>query len=343
MVKGGKEMSTNETLLLTQSEVKDLISVHEINQLIDQTYQGFGEGTVKNPAKVTLDLGETGNWPHYEGFMNAMPAYVGFQDIAGQKWVGGFLGERKEAGLPYITALNLLIDPHLGNFLSVMDGSFISNMRTGAQAAVSIDYLKQKDSITLGLYGAGKQARTAVIAIAEKLSIDELIVWNHHKETALTFKEDMKDIVQGQIIVCEEDEPEKPTKADFIITLTPSQTPLIQTEWIQPGTVVLPMGSFQEIEDDLILKADKIIVDHVVQTLHRGVLKSLHEEGKINEEDIYATIGEIANHKKTLKNIKNEITICIPLGTGALDVAIAAEVYKKAKAQNIGTPFNFLA
>lgn len=335
-------MQKNETLLLTQSEVKELISIREINMLIDQTFKGFGDGTVKNPMKLSLDLGETGNWPHYDGFMNAMPAYVGFQDVAGQKWVGGFDGERKEAGLPYITALTMLVDPHLGNFLSVMDGAYISNMRTGAQAAVILNYLKQDDHITLGLYGAGDQARTMTRAIADLMYIDELIVWNHNESTALKFKEDMEDVVQGEIIVCAEDEQQKPTEAKFVVTLTPAQEPLIKTEWINPGTVVLPMGSFQEIEDSLILKADKIIVDHIEQALHRGALKALHQAGKIGKDDIYATFGEVAMGEKEMNMLEEEVTICIPIGTGALDVAIAAEVYKKAKAQNIGTPFNFL-
>ena len=122
----------NQTLLLSQQDIISLITMKDVIESVDKTFQGLGDGTVLNPTKVLLNLGETAPWPPYEGYMNAMPAYVGWCDTAGLKWAGGFLGERKKAGLPYITSMILLLDPHLGEFRAVMDGAFITNMRTGA-------------------------------------------------------------------------------------------------------------------------------------------------------------------------------------------------------------------
>lgn len=328
------------TLLLNESMVKSLIDVDDVNRLVDLTFQGFGDGTVINPSKVGLDLGETGNYPYYEGFMNAMPAYVGFQDVAGQKWVGGFHGERKEAGLPYITALTFLINPHLGTFLSVMEGSHISNMRTGSQAAVALSYLIGRKNVTIGMYGAGMQARMTIRAVSRLMDIDTLYVWNHRRVTAEKFKEDMAEYVKGEIIVV--DDGADAAVADALMTLTPAQEPIIKTEWVRPGTIVFPMGSFQEIEDSLILRADKIVADHVDQSLNRGALKSLYGEGRIGPEDFYATFGELSRETEPLPGLADEIVLCIPIGTGAVDVAVAAEVYKKAKASGLGTEFNFL-
>ncbi len=333
-------MNLEPTLLFDESTITSLLNMHDINTIVDQTFQDFGKGNVINPKKVSLDLGETGNYPYYEGFMNAMPAYVGFQDIAGQKWVGGFLGERKEAGLPYITGMIMLVDPHLGHFISVMEGSYISNMRTGAQAACAIDYLFRKPSITIGMYGAGMQARKTIEAIADRLTIDRLIVWNHRRETAEKFKEDMTAFVDGDIIVTEDGQ--EAAQAEVLITLTPAQEPIIKTEWVNPGTVVMPMGSFQEIEDSLILNADKIVVDHIGQALTRGALKHLYNQGNIDETTIYTTIGEHSLRNKPLPNIEQDIVLCIPIGTGAMDVACAYEAYKRGKAKGLGTPFNFL-
>ena len=333
-------MNLEPTLLFDESTITSLLNMHDINQIVDQTFRDLGRGKTINPKKVNLDLGETGNYPYYEGFMNAMPAYIGYQDIAGQKWVGGFLGDRKKAGLPYITAMTLLIDPHLGHFISVMEGSYISNMRTGSQAACAIQYLYRKSNITIGLYGAGMQARKTIEAIADLFTIDRLIVWNHRRSTAETFKEEMKPLVDGEIIVTEDGE--EAAQAEVLITLTPAQTPIIKHAWVKPGTVIFPMGSFQEIEDELILSTDKIVVDHIGQALTRGALRHLNAQGKITEKDIYTTIGELALTEKPLPNIENELTICIPIGTGAMDVACAYEAYKKGKAQSLGTPFNFL-
>ena len=81
-------MEERNTLLINQSTIKELLDIADFNNLVHQTFQGLGDGTVINPTKLTLDLGETGGYPPYEGFMNAMPAYIGSQDIAGLKWVG---------------------------------------------------------------------------------------------------------------------------------------------------------------------------------------------------------------------------------------------------------------
>lgn len=330
------------TLLLNEEQVRDLISVSDINKIVDKTFIDFGENKVVNPTKVTLDLGETGNWPQYEGFMNSMPAYVNWLDVAGQKWVGGFGGKRKEANLPYITAQIQLIDPQLGTFTSVMEGSYISNMRTGSQAAVALKYLGKKDSVTIGMYGAGLQARKAVMCIADLFDIDCLVVWNHRKVTAEKFKEEMAEYVSGDIIVCDPEHPEQAAQNDALFTFTPAQEPFITKEMVKPGTIVFPMGSFEEVTEELILSADKLIVDHIDQALHRGVLKPMTKAGKISEEDVYCTLGELAAGKKSLDNIDNEVVICIPIGTGALDVAVAEVVRRRAEEQGIGTHFDFI-
>lgn len=330
------------TRLLNEEQVKSLISVSEINEVVDKTFEGFGLGEIVNPTKVTLDLGETGNWPQNEGFMNAMPAYVDWLKVGGQKWVGGFAGERKNIGLPYITALITLIDPMLGTFTSVMEGSYISNMRTGSQAAVALKYLGKKDSITVGMFGAGLQARTATMCIADLYDIDRLVVWNHRRSTAEQFKSDMEKYVTGEIIIADPNHPEQATDNEALFTFTPAQKPFITKEMVKPGTIVFPMGSFEEVSEDLILSADKIIVDHIDQALHRGVLKPLTNAGKISEDDIYCTMGQLAADKVTLTDYSEEIIICIPIGTGALDVAVAEVVRRRAEQNDVGTIFDFI-
>jgi ornithine cyclodeaminase/alanine dehydrogenase len=102
------------------------------------------------------------------------------------------------------------------------------------------------------------------------------------------------------------------------------------------------MGSYQECEDAFILSADKIIVDHIAQCLHRGALKELSDRGKITEKDIYATIGEIAAGKKKGRTSDSERILCIPIGTGAMDVAVATVAYQRALERGLGGKFDFV-
>ena len=328
-----------ETTLLSKSDVEQVMTVKEVVEIVDKTYKGFGEGKVINPTKVGLDLGETAKWPPYKGFMNAMPAYVGWLDSAGIKWAGGFLDNVK-IGLPYISGMILLINPKTGQFKAVMDGAEITNMRTGAQAAVTLKYLHDKKSIRLGLYGAGMQGHYQTMAISQLFDIEILKVYDIKREASEKFVEDMKNTVTGDIVIV--DSPKEAADSDAVVCVTQSKDKFVNNSWVKPGTTLFAMGSYQECDDDFILSADKIIVDHIGQCLHRGALKELNERGKITEKNIYATIGEIAAGKKKGRTSKNERLLCIPIGTGALDIAVATIVYQRALERDIGGKFNFV-
>lgn len=328
------------TVLLSRSEVKSLMTMKEVVEIAEKTFKGFGEGTTINPTKVGLDLGETAEYPPYEGFMNAMPAYVGWLDTAGIKWAGGFLGERKRLGLPYITSLILLIDPRVGNFKAVMDGEWITSMRTGAQTAVSLKYLHKGPSIRLGLYGAGGQGHTQTEAVAAVFDIEEVRVFDINRESALKYAENMKGVVKGKVTVV--DDPRGAAWGDAIVCVTQSKEKFLKNEWIAPGTNVFPMGSYQEVDDDFILSADRVIVDHVGQCLHRGALKELVEVGKFQESDIDATIGEVVAGKKPGRLSDDDRVLCIPIGTGAMDIAVATVILERAREKGMGGHFDFV-
>jgi alanine dehydrogenase len=327
-----------KTKLISRDQILSLITEKEVVEIVDKTYVGFGEGRVINPTKVGLDLGETAEWPPYKGFMNAMPAYVGWLDSAGIKWAGGFLDNEKK-GIPYIRGMILLIDPSTGQFKAAMDGAEITNMRTGAQSAVALKYLHNKKSIRIGLYGAGMQGRFQTKAISQLFNIEQLKVYDIKREASEKFVDDMKDIVVGNIEIA--DSPREAAEGDAVICVTQSKDKFVKNEWIKPGTVLFAMGSYQECDDEFILSADKIIVDHVGQCLHRGALKELNQEGKITEDSIYATIGEIAAGRKKGRDTEKDRILCIPIGTGALDVAVATVVYRKAVEKGVGEEFSF--
>ena len=260
--------------------------MRDIIEIVDKTFVDLGEGKTINPTKLNLNLGdsEPTNLP-YKASLNAMPAYIAWQDMAGQKWAGGWGKGRREIGRPFINALIMLVHPNYGDFLAVMDGAWITNMRTGAQTAVILRYLlKDKKDITVGLYGAGVQGRTQTEALTAIFNVQKLYVYDPVPAAAAKFK---------------------------------------------------------ECDDQAILGADKLICDHVGQCLHRGNLKHLAEEGKITENSVYCTVGELAAGMKQVGDVADQKLLVVPIGMGCLDVAVAGIAYRKAFSLGVGETFAF--
>jgi alanine dehydrogenase len=221
----------------------------------------------------------------------------------------------------------------------VMDGALITSLRTGAQAAVPLKWLHTGPRIRIGLYGAGAQARTATRAIAELFEIARLTVYDVRRESALQFARELAPVVQGRIVVA--DSPEQAAESDAIVCVTTSREKFLKEAWIRPGMTVLPLGSYQECEDALLLAVDKILVDHVEQCLHRGALRDVHAAGKIAERHIHATIGEMVAGRRPGRTSPAERILCVPLGTGAMDIAVATVAYRQALKRGLGQPFAF--
>ena len=333
-----------QTLLLSEQDVRALLPMEDVVAAVEKTFRGMGDGTVVNPSKVNLDLGEIAPYPPYNGFMNAMPAYVGFSDVAGLKWAGGNLGERKKRGIPYCSSLILLVNPHINNFIAVLDGALITNMRTGAQTAVALKYLLglkdgERRPIHLGIYGAGMQGHMQTRAISTLFDIEELRIYDVSRAALERFREDMQSTIPGRIILC--DDPKDAAQGDAVICVTQSKDGFLKEEWLSPETIVFPMGSYQECEDDVLLHADKIVVDHVEQTLHRGALSKLAAEGKITRESMTGTIGELVAGRAELHREPGQRIVCLPIGTGAMDIGCASVVYQRALEQKRGQFFDF--
>lgn len=330
-----------KTLLLSKPDIDKLVTMKDILDAVDKTYIGMGEGTVLNPTKVTLDL--RGDVPGYDAYINAMPAYVGWTGFAGLKWAGGW-HDRPSKGLPFISSMIFLLDAESGKYVAVMDGEHITTLRTGAQAVMATAYMRSGmgADLSIGLFGCGAQGRMQTRAFAELFNIKQLRVYDISEDAAVSFKEDLQDLVDGPVVICRTPEAVASADLDILVSFTHGSNKFITDEMVYPGQIVFPMGSFTEAADELLLDADKIIVDHIEQCLHRGALASLAEQKKLSEESIFATIGEIAAGKKSIGTLADQRIVCVPIGTGAIDIGVAAVAYQRAREQGIGGEFCFV-
>jgi len=329
----------HKTLLLSRQDVKSCLDMSKCLEIIEQVFRAHGEGKVVMPAKLGLNLGESSDWPSYDAFMNAMPAYLGPIDAAGLKWAGGWK-QNPQSGLPYVMATILLIDCQNGLLLSVMEGGYITNTRTGAATGIAAKYLARKDSKTVAIIGAGNQGRMQIRALSPLFLLEDVRVMDINPEAAEMFVAEMRGEL-GLSIRQVKDHQEAVEGADIVVAATGARGVLVKREWVSPGTFIATVGSYPELDPQIIFDADKVLVDSWAQNMHRGELSVLVQERKFSEKNLYGEVGEVVAGEKTGRDNDRQILVSCLIGLGSHDVGCAHFVYQEAKKRGMGTFFSF--
>jgi len=324
-----------EFVYLSQEDVRATgIGMPEVMTSVERVLALHDEGKVNLPSKVILDLGE-----RERGRINAMPAYIGGDiEMCGMKWIAGFPPNPVKFGIPRAHALIVLNDSSTGVPLAVMDGTYISAMRTGAVTGVGAKYLANLDSEVVGIIGCGVQAKTQVMAIKAAISTVRLLKGydvrgDASKQFAEWASQELR--IEARAVGSAREAVEG---SDIIATVTVADEPIVKDTWLKKGSFFCHVGSYQEEEEAVVFNADKVVVDLWHEVLHRGtpLLARLYNAGKIKEEKIYANIGEIIGGKKRGRTNRDERIFFSPLGLGSEDVAVASFVYKEAKRKGLG-------
>lgn len=327
-------MKRYKTLLLDKKTIIDLINLKESIEAIEYAFRQLGEGKAQMPAKLYIRLDK------YNGDFRAMPAYIEGLNRCAVKWVNAHPGNKK-FGLPAVMAIIILSAPKTGFPLSIMDGTYATQIRTGAAGAVAAKYLARPDSSQIALIGCGVQARSQLLCLNELFQIKKVKVWGPVESMAKRFVKDMEALpfeikIAKDVRICVED-------TDIIVTTTPSRKPLVKLDWVNRDTHINAIGADAKGKQELdpaILKVAKVVVDNWEQASHSGEINVPVSKGIILRRDIYADIGEIVSGKKKGRVNPKEITVFDSTGLAIQDVAIADVIYKKAIRKKKGTWIN---
>lgn len=308
---------------LTDSKIRELITIPEALRISEQAFKAHGQNKVQMPAKIYLHLDS------YRGDFRAMPAYLEKPQACGIKWVNVH-PENKKHGLPSVMALIILNDPKTGLPLAVMEGTFITNLRTGAAGGIAAKYLARKDSSRIALIGCGAQARTQLMALNEIFDIETVFLYDCLKNQTAVFLKKTRHLklrmtVSDSIQDCVRE-------ADIVVTATPSRRPILKAQWIQKGTHINAIGADAPGKEELeaaLLKRAKVVVDDITQACHSGEINVPIASGIFKSKDIHASLGEIIAGKKKGRASPEEITIFDSTGLAILDIAVADYVYRK--------------
>lgn len=316
-----------QVVVLRRDEVEGLLDISDAMEAVERAFKLQAKGKTAMPCKIYLDL------PDHHGDFRAMPAYI--DEMAGIKWVCVYPNNRKNK-IPTVMATILLSDPDSGCPLAVMDGTYITNIRTGCAGGVAVKYLARKNSSVIGMIGAGIQAETQLLAIHKVLpKIDEVKVFDLDENAAARYSDTIGKKLNINIRPVKS--VEQAAACDILVTTTPSRTPVIKANQVRPGTHINAIGADaagkQEIEYAVLKKA-KVLVDDIEQASHSGEINVPLSKGLMKATDIYGNLGEIVAGIKKGRENDDEITVFDSTGLAILDIICAKLVYEKAKAAN---------
>jgi len=325
------------SLVLTGSEVMQVLDMDLALVAVADAFRAYGEGRVNMPPKSYLTLAQ-GDFRAMYGEIFLPQAH-----ICGLKWVNVHPGNPARGRLTVMAKI-VLNDPETGLEFADMDGTHVTDFRTGAAGGLATKYLARPEASRLGLIGAGAQARTQVAAMVKVRPIEEIVVYNRHLDHAKGFAEKLV-ATYGVKARPVSTAAEAVTGMDIVITTTPSTNPVVLREWVSPGTHINAIGADaagkQEL-DPAILKAAKVVVDDWAQASHSGEINVALSKGEITPEMIYGSLGEIVAGKKPGRQNPEEITVFDSTGLIIQDLALGYAVYLRAKERGLGEEKDFL-
>jgi len=319
-----RKSKTLKTLLLSRREVEQVLSMTEVVQVVENAFKLKAQGKAIMPSKIYLEL------PEYHGDFRAMPAYI--DGSAGMKWVSVY-PDNRQYDLPAVMAMIILCDPNNSYPLAIMDGTHITNMRTGAAGGIAVKYLARKKSSVIGMVGAGKQAEAQLLAINDILpEIEEVKVFSLSPEMSQGFAQKMGSELNLNISPVET--VEAAADADIVVTTTYATGPVVLKQHIKPGTHINAIGADaegkQELEADLLAGA-KVVIDDFEQACHSGEINVPLSKGQIKVEDIYCSLGEVIAGMKRGRENDTEITIFDSTGLAIQDIVCAKLAHEKIR------------
>jgi alanine dehydrogenase len=278
------------------------------------------------------------------GHFNVLRGVVHPLALAGVKVVGDFVDNFKR-DLPSELGLLTLFDPSTGVPLAIINATSLTEMRTGAMTALGAKYLARKDSNVLGHIGARGTSYWNIRLLNHFFDFAEIRVHSKRAQSrealAATLSKDL-----GKRVIAVEDWEECVRDADIVVEASrlAEPEPLLMTEWIKRGALVIPYGTMSAVELSLTDIMDKVVVDDWGQCrkgLPFGALRQHVDSGKLTEHTLHAELGEIVAHLKPGRESDGETILFWHRGLSLSDIALGSALLHKARANSVGQTLRF--
>ncbi|MEP5612302.1 MAG: hypothetical protein ABJP45_08630 [Cyclobacteriaceae bacterium] len=317
--------------MVTIIEEKDILEIVKSIDLVSSMKDGFIQ--YSNGRTIIPPVGEL-LFEEPVGETHIKYGYIKNTEHYTIKIASGFPGN-SSLGIPSSQGVMLLFSQNTGETKAILlDNGKLTNLRTAAAGALVAKYFKPKTVTAIGILGTGIQARLQLNFVLKKTACKSVWIWGRNTEKARLMSEELDPHLDVQIA---NSPSEVAMYCNFIVTTTPSKTPLLRETDIQSGTHITAVGSDtpekQELEAGILQKSDIVIADSIPQSNARGEIFHAVQEGAINPDQVIE-LGNALQNPELQRTNDRQITVADLTGVAVQDIMIAEAVYSNYLLQN---------
>jgi ornithine cyclodeaminase/alanine dehydrogenase-like protein (mu-crystallin family) len=320
-------------LALGRHEIDELLDLESVIESQRAAFIGLARGTAQLAPRVLLASPDEGSVAFcYTARLSAETGPV--------CKFGSVNPANQVAGLPSVSALVLVLDPRTGQPRAILDGEAITTARTPAASVVAAQALARPGSQIVSVLGCGTQGKAHARALARSLPVAEVRMWSPLPDERERVAAELASELNAKVLAANTAF-DAAGGASIVVTATTSSEPVLQADWIEPGTTVLGVGSFapdrREVGDDLIRRANAIVVDHLDTALAQaGPIVHAVSSGALMPQRI-VSLGEVLTGSRPGRTSDSDVIFYNSVGLGIQDAAAAWLVLDRAAGRGLGT------
>jgi alanine dehydrogenase len=322
-------------LILSEQDARALVGVEDAIAAVEQTFLAMAQGQARNYPVVREVLG------YQDAVFGVKTGADTAAPLLGLK-AGGYWPHNAARGLTNHQSATVLFDPDTGRAKAVVSANYLTGVRTGAASAIATRYLSRPDSSVLAIVGTGVQAVYQLKATLAVRPIRRVRAWNPSPGKLRDFGRIVEEL--GLAFEPQPGPREAVAEADVVITVTPSQRPVIEHGWLRPGTHVSAMGADTKGKQELaaaLVAAAAVVVDEPAQAVSIGECQHAFAAGLITLSDLRGTLGEVIAGRCQGRGSDSEITLFDGTGVALQDLAVADLAVRLASARGVGVTVEY--
>ena len=321
-------------LILSANDIQHVYSMKDAIEADKQALKIYTQGDSEVPLRINFDM--------EKGQSLFMPAHIKGKDIVGIKIVSVF-PDNPKLGKPSVPAQVMMLDPLTGEVCAILDGTFVTQLRTGAVQGAATDLLARKNARRAVLIGTGGQAVSQLEAMLTVRDLTDVAIYDIDEQKAKQFTEAMKKHFShfSANLYFSQNFDEDIGQADIITSVTTSKVVTFNGDIVKPGTHINGVGAYtpemHEIPSNIVDKADIRVLDTKEGVFaEAGDIIDPINQKRVSKNDFFE-LGELVTDSQKCRQNDEQITLFKTVGTAVLDVYVGYDIYLKAKEKGIGT------